>query len=76
MPVILHKYETCTVTFRVEHKLWVFEKWVLRKIFGTKSDKIIGDWKKLHYEELHEPTFLNQDEMGEVHGTLQKYIKI
>jgi hypothetical protein len=49
----------------------VFEKWVLRKIFGTKRDKITGDYKKLHYEELHKLTFLNEDEMGGIHGTLQ-----
>jgi len=68
----LHKYETCTLTFRVEHKLWVFEKWLLRKTFRTKRDKIIGDYKKLHYEELHELTFLNEAEMGGIRGTLQR----
>jgi len=30
----------------------------------------------MHYEELHELTFLNEDEMGGVGGTLQKCIKI
>jgi hypothetical protein len=28
-------------------------KRLLRKIFGTKRDEIIGGWKKLHNEELH-----------------------
>jgi hypothetical protein len=25
---------------------------VLRKIFGPKRDEVMGDWRKLHYEEL------------------------
>jgi hypothetical protein len=31
----------------------VFEKRVLRKILGPKSDEVTGDWRKLHNEELH-----------------------
>jgi hypothetical protein len=30
----------------------VFENGVLR-IFGPKKDKVAGDWRKLHNEELH-----------------------
>jgi uncharacterized membrane protein len=41
------------VTLREEHRLRVFEKRVLRKIFGPKRDKVKGDWRKLHNEELH-----------------------
>jgi hypothetical protein len=26
---------------------------VLRRIFGSKRDEIIGSWRKLHNEELH-----------------------
>jgi hypothetical protein len=26
---------------------------VLRRIFGPKGDEIIGGWRKLHIEELH-----------------------
>jgi hypothetical protein len=29
------------------------EKWVPRRIFGPKKEKVTGDWKRLHYEELH-----------------------
>jgi hypothetical protein len=32
----------------------VFENRVLRRIFGPKTDKIIGEWRKLHNEELHD----------------------
>jgi hypothetical protein len=31
----------------------VFESRVLRKIFGPKRDGVIGGWRKLHNEELH-----------------------
>jgi hypothetical protein len=26
---------------------------VLRRIFGTKSEKAVGSWRRLHNEELH-----------------------
>jgi hypothetical protein len=31
----------------------VFENQILRRIFGLKGDEIIGGWKKLDNEELH-----------------------
>jgi hypothetical protein len=31
----------------------VFEKSVLRRIFGPKRDEVTGEWRKLHSEELH-----------------------
>jgi hypothetical protein len=31
----------------------VFENRVLRRIFGTKREKVTGGWRKLHNEELH-----------------------
>jgi hypothetical protein len=30
----------------------VFENRVLRRIFGSKRDEVIGEWRKLHNEEL------------------------
>jgi hypothetical protein len=41
------------VTLREEHRLRVFENRVLRRIFGPKRDKVMGEWRKLHSEELH-----------------------
>jgi hypothetical protein len=29
----------------------VFEKRVLRRIFGPKRDEMMGEWRKLHNEE-------------------------
>jgi hypothetical protein len=31
----------------------VFENRVLRKIFGPKRDEVMGEWRTLHSEELH-----------------------
>jgi hypothetical protein len=31
----------------------VFENRVLRIIFGLKREKVKGEWRKLHNEELH-----------------------
>ena len=32
----------------------VFENRVLRRIFGSKRDEVIGEWIKLHHEELND----------------------
>jgi hypothetical protein len=32
----------------------VFENRVLRRIFGPKRDEVIGEWRKLHNEELND----------------------
>jgi hypothetical protein len=53
MPVVLYLCETWSLTLREEHRLRVFENRVLRRIFGPKRDEVIGGWRKLHNEELH-----------------------
>ena len=35
-----------------ERKLRVFEKMVLRRIFGPRRDEVMGEWRILHNEEL------------------------
>jgi hypothetical protein len=30
-----------------------FENRVLRRIFGPKREEVVGDWRRLHNEELH-----------------------
>jgi len=37
---------------REERKLRVFENMVLRRIFGTRSDEVTVEWRRLHNEEL------------------------
>ena len=39
---------------REEHRLRVFENRVLWRIFGPKRDKVTGEWRKLHNEELND----------------------
>jgi hypothetical protein len=40
---------------REEHRLRVFENRVLRRIFGPKRDKVTGEWRRLHNEEINDP---------------------
>jgi hypothetical protein len=51
--VVLYECETWSLTLREEHRLRVFEKRVLRRIFGPKRNEVTGGWRKLHTEELH-----------------------
>jgi hypothetical protein len=39
---------------REEHRLRVFKNRVLRRIFGAKRDKVTGEWRELHNEELRD----------------------
>jgi hypothetical protein len=39
---------------REERKLRVFEKMVLRRIFGPRTDEVTGEWRRLHNEELND----------------------
>ena len=39
---------------REERRLRVFENRVLRRVFGPKRDKLIGEWRKLRNEELND----------------------
>jgi hypothetical protein len=52
LPLVLYGCETWSLTLREEHRLRVFKNRVLRKIFRPKRDKVLGDWRKLHNEEL------------------------
>jgi hypothetical protein len=52
-PVVLYGCETWSLTLREEHRLKVFKTRVRWRIFGLKRDEVMGDWRKLHNEELH-----------------------
>jgi hypothetical protein len=52
LPAILYGCVTWSLTLREEHRLKVFEKGVLRRIFGCKMGYIIGGWRKLHNTEV------------------------
>ena len=51
---MLSPCETWPPTLREEHRLRVFEKRTLRRIFGPKRDGVTGEWRKLHNEELND----------------------
>jgi hypothetical protein len=53
LPVVLYGCETWSLALSEEHRLRVFQNRVLRRIFGTKRDEVIGSWRKLHNKELH-----------------------
>jgi hypothetical protein len=53
LPVVLYGFETWSLTLRKEHRLRVSENKVLRRIFGQKTDEVMGERRKLHNEELH-----------------------
>jgi hypothetical protein len=51
--VILYGCETWSLILREEHNPKISEKRVLRRILEPKRDEVIGGWRKLHNEELH-----------------------
>ena len=42
------------LTWREVRRLRVFENRVLRRVFGPKRDRMTGEWRKLHNEELND----------------------
>jgi hypothetical protein len=53
LPVVLYGCETWSLMLREEHRLRAFDNRVLRRIFGPKGDEVMGEWRKLHNEELY-----------------------
>jgi hypothetical protein len=47
LPVVLYGCESWSLTLREERKV------MLLKIFGSKRDKVTGEWRKRDNEELH-----------------------
>lgn len=50
---ILHGCGTWPLALKEERRLKGFENGTLRRIVGPKGDRVAGDWRKLHDEELH-----------------------
>jgi len=50
----LYGCETRSLISQEERKLRVFENMVLRRIFGPRRDKVIGEWRRLHNEKLND----------------------
>jgi hypothetical protein len=51
LPVVVYWCETWSVALREKHRLRV---WLLRKISGPNRNEVIGNWRRLHNEELHD----------------------
>ena len=54
LPVAVYGCETWSLTLSKERRVRVFENRVLRRIIGPKRDKVKGEWRKLHNEELND----------------------
>jgi hypothetical protein len=52
LPVELYGCGSWSLNLREEHRLRLFEKILLRTIFGPKMEEE-GSWRKLHNDELH-----------------------
>jgi hypothetical protein len=50
----LYGCEIWSPILREEYILGVFENSVLRRILGPKRDEVMGEWRKLHNEELRD----------------------
>jgi hypothetical protein len=46
--------ETWSIILKERHGLRVFENRVLREIFGSKTDEVTLEWRKLHNEERYD----------------------
>jgi hypothetical protein len=54
LPVVLCGCETWSLSLREERRLRVLENKMLRRKFGLKRKEVIGEWRKLHTEELND----------------------
>jgi len=45
-------YRCQNVTLREVHRMRMCEDMVVRKLFGTKTDEVTGDWRRLNSEDL------------------------
>jgi hypothetical protein len=53
LPVVLYGCKTWPLTLMEEHRLKVSENRVLQRIFGPRREEVVGGWRRLHSEELH-----------------------
>jgi hypothetical protein len=84
--VVLYGCETWSHMLWEEHGLRVFKDRIPRKIFGSKREEIIGDWRKPQNEKLHDlycspdssDGDVKKDEVGwacSTHGREEKYVQ-
>jgi hypothetical protein len=51
--VVLYGCVTWSLMLREEHRQKAFENKVRRRMFGPKRGEVVGCWRKLYNEELH-----------------------
>jgi hypothetical protein len=49
----MYGFETWSLTLREGRRSRVVENRVLRRIFVPEREEVVGDWRRLHNEELH-----------------------
>jgi hypothetical protein len=54
VPVVLYGCETWSLTVSEEHRLRAIENRVLRKLFRPERNRVTGDRRRIHNEELHD----------------------
>ena len=52
--VLIYLYGVVIFTVREERRLRVFESMVLRRIFGSTTDGLTGEWRKPYNKELND----------------------
>jgi hypothetical protein len=50
LTVVLYGYENWSLALREEHTLRIFQKKVLRRVFGLKRDEKTVEWRELYNE--------------------------
>jgi hypothetical protein len=53
LPLVLYGCETWSLTLREVHIVEMYENRMLGRLSGPKREEVIGGWRKLHNEELH-----------------------
>jgi hypothetical protein len=53
LSIVLYGCETWSLILREAQRLRVLENRVLRRIFGPKMEELMGEWRKLYIQELH-----------------------
>jgi hypothetical protein len=76
LPLVFYGCETWSPVVKEDCSLRVFENRVLKRILGPKRDKVTGEWRKLHSEELNDLYFSpnnDQIEKNEMGGACSTY---
>jgi len=53
LAVVLYGCEAWSLILRDGYRPRVFEKRVLRRIYGPRRDEMTGEWRRLHKKELY-----------------------